>query len=92
MSEPMVRLVASQGSDEANLENHSFKVRPDNCFIVPRHIGDILTNDGHSGFYEHADDAATIEEVKLLTSVLQDRVLASSINAAIQARNMLATR
>jgi hypothetical protein len=90
MTEPMIRITNTQGSDEANLENHSFKVRPDNCFIVPRHIADILTSDGHSGFVEHADDESTVREIKLLVSVLADRPLANSINGAILSRKLLA--
>jgi hypothetical protein len=89
MTESLVRLTNNQGADEANLENHSFKVRPDNCFIVPRHIADILTSDGHSGFVEHADDESTVAQIKLLASILQDRTLANSINSAILSRKLL---
>jgi hypothetical protein len=89
-SEPMSRLTSGFGSDEANLENHSFKVRPDGAFIVPKHIADILTSDGHSGFTEHADDERTLSEIKLLASVLQDQTMRTSILAAITSRKLLA--
>ena len=92
MSEPLIRLTNCQGSDEANVENHSFKVRPDGAFIVPKHVGDLLTSDGRSGFVERYDDDATLSEIKLLASVLQDQTLRTAIGAAITSRSMLATR
>jgi hypothetical protein len=92
MIEPMTRLTNNQGSDEANFENHSFRARPDGAFIVPKHVADILTNDGHSGFVEHADDEATVREIRLLCSVLQDRTTANAILAGITSRSMLSTR
>jgi hypothetical protein len=90
MTESLVRLTNNQGADEANLENHSFKIRPDGSFIVPKHIGDILTSDGHSGFVEHADDESTVREIQLLTSVLQDQAMRTAIGAAIISRQLLA--
>jgi hypothetical protein len=78
-SEPMVRLTNGQGSDEANIYNCSFKIRPDGSFIVPKHIGDILTSDGHSGFREEYDDAATLAEIRLLASVLTGHQLRAQI-------------
>jgi hypothetical protein len=97
VGEPLCRLVNSQGSDEANYENHSFKVRfgrtaAKNYWLVPKHIADALTNDGRSGFPEHYDDQATIEEIRLLASVLQDQTLRRSILAGITSASLLSLR
>ena len=46
----------------------------------------VLTSDGRY------DDDATLSEIKLLASVLQDRTTANAIGAAIVARNMLSLK
>jgi hypothetical protein len=50
---------------------------------VPKHVGDILTGDGRSGFREEYDDAATIAELRLLASVLTGHALRASIEALL---------
>jgi hypothetical protein len=85
-----VRIVHSQGADTFNVEApdghyHAFTVRPDSCWIVPKEVAAIVCNDGHSGFYQHDDDASTLSEIRLLCSVLADQTMRTAIMAAITA-------
>jgi hypothetical protein len=92
----LVRLKNAQFSDEANVNNVSYRPHPDGAFYVPEDVAEALCGDGRSGFYRAPDHRAPVgsvseEQVESMIAGLEPGRLKQALSAALVGLSLKAT-